>query len=110
MLVDPLCDDPLIITGSANFSDASTTKNDENMLVIRGDTRVADIYLTEFMRLFMHFYFRTIVNGIGPAESDPDAGFLKDDDSWLLPYYQNNTPKCKMQRTTLFCWKNSFLI
>jgi phosphatidylserine/phosphatidylglycerophosphate/cardiolipin synthase-like enzyme len=95
MLIDPLSDDPLIITGSANFSDASTTKNDENMLVIRSDTRVADIYLTEFMRLFMHFYFRTIVNGIGPAESDPDAGFLKDNDSWLLPYYQDNMPKCK---------------
>jgi len=28
------------------------TMNDENMLVLRGDTRVADIFLTEFMRLF----------------------------------------------------------
>ena len=64
-----------IITGSANFSNASTKNNDENMLVIRGDTRVADLYLTEFMRLFMHFYFRTIVNGIGPAESDPEQDF-----------------------------------
>jgi phosphatidylserine/phosphatidylglycerophosphate/cardiolipin synthase-like enzyme len=52
MLVDPLCDDPLIITGSANFSDASTTKNDENMLVIRGDTRVADIYLRVHATLY----------------------------------------------------------
>jgi phosphatidylserine/phosphatidylglycerophosphate/cardiolipin synthase-like enzyme len=95
MLIDPLSEDPFIITGSANFSDASTRNNDENMLVIRGDTRVADIYLTEFMRLFMHFYFRTIVNGIGPAESDPEAGFLKNDNSWLSPYYQKNNFKCK---------------
>jgi phosphatidylserine/phosphatidylglycerophosphate/cardiolipin synthase-like enzyme len=95
MLIDPLSDDPLVITGSANFSEASTTENDENMLVIRGDTRVADIYLTEFMRLFMHFYFRMIVNGIGPAESNPAAEYLKDDDSWILPYYDINTPKCK---------------
>ena len=95
MLIDPLSDDPLVITGSANFSEASTTENDENMLVIRGDTRVADIYLTEFIRLFMHFYFRTIVNGIGPAESNSAAGYLKDDDSWLLPYYEINNPKCK---------------
>ena len=28
------------------------------MLVIRGDTRVADIYLTEFMRLFNHYRLR----------------------------------------------------
>ena len=52
MLIDPLGDDPIVITGSANFSEASTTSNDENMLVIRGDTRIADIYLGEFMRLF----------------------------------------------------------
>ena len=58
MLVDPLSRDPLVITGSANFSPPSTTENDENMLVIRGSTRVADIYLTEFMRLFNHFEFR----------------------------------------------------
>ena len=28
------------------------TTNDVNMLVLQGDTRVADIFLTEFMRLF----------------------------------------------------------
>ena len=50
MLVDPLGNDPIVICGSANFSEASTIRNDENMLVIRGNTRVADIYLGEFMR------------------------------------------------------------
>lgn len=98
MLVDPLSDDPLIITGSANFSNASTKNNDENMLIIRGDTRVADMYLTEFMRIFMHFYFRTIVNGIGTADTDPEAGFLKEDDSWILPYFQDGTPKYKERK------------
>ena len=34
MLVDPLSDDPVVVAGSANFSDASTTKNDENMIVV----------------------------------------------------------------------------
>lgn len=58
MLIDPLSDDPIVIGGSANFSDASTIKNDENMLLVRGNTRVADIYLGEFMRLFSHFSFR----------------------------------------------------
>jgi hypothetical protein len=97
MLIDPLGEEPLVITGSANFSDASTTKNDENMLVISGDKNVADIYLTEFMRLFMHFYFRMIANRIGPASPafDPDAGYLKDDDSWISPYYETEHPKCK---------------
>lgn len=58
MLVDPLGEIPLVITGSANFSDASTKKNDENMLVITGNKRVADIYLGEYMRLWNHYAFR----------------------------------------------------
>lgn len=93
LLIDPLSDDPIVITGSANFSNASTKNNDENMLIIRGDTQVADIYLTEFMRLFMHFYYRTIVKGIGFTSTDPDKGFLKGDDSWSLPYYKQDTQK-----------------
>ena len=44
LMIDPLSNDPLIFTGSANFSDASLRYNDENMMLIRGDTRVADIY------------------------------------------------------------------
>lgn len=57
MLVDPLSDNPIVIAGSANFSDASTIQNDENMVIIRQNKRVADIYFGEFMRLFSHFSF-----------------------------------------------------
>ena len=58
MLIDPLTDDPIIINGSANFSDASTTKNDENMVIIRGNKTVADIYFGEYFRLYSHHAFR----------------------------------------------------
>lgn len=58
MLIDPLSNNPIVVAGSANFSDASTTKNDENMLLVKGNKRVADIYLGEFMRLFSHYSFR----------------------------------------------------
>ncbi|UGY14061.1 phospholipase D-like domain-containing protein [Bradyrhizobium septentrionale] len=58
MLVDPLSDDPIVVAGSANFSDASTTNNDENMIVVRGNRRIADIYFGEYMRLYSHHAFR----------------------------------------------------
>ncbi|WP_338832031.1 phospholipase D-like domain-containing protein [Bradyrhizobium sp. 27S5] len=58
MLVDPLSDDPIVVAGSANFSDASTTNNDENMIVVRGNKRIADIYFGEYMRLYSHHAFR----------------------------------------------------
>ncbi len=61
MLIDPLGNKPVTLTGSANFSEASVDDNDENMLLIRGDKRVADIYFGEFMRVFAHHRFRESV-------------------------------------------------
>jgi len=87
LLVDPLSDDPLVCTGSANFSHGSLVDNDENMLLIRGDTRVADIYLTEFDRIFRHFYFRDIANKSKDDKRAPAAKFLEEDDSWTKPYF-----------------------
>lgn len=58
MLVDPLGNEPIVVVGSANFSKASTDTNDENMLVIRGNKAIADIYFGEFMRLHTHYAFR----------------------------------------------------
>ncbi|MGD0012855.1 MAG: phospholipase D-like domain-containing protein [Bryobacteraceae bacterium] len=88
MLVDPLGADPIVVTGSANFSGPSQYANDENMLVIRGNTRVADIYFGEFMRVFDHLYSRYIVEKIKKTgTSDPDAGFLKEDAKDWVPQH-----------------------
>lgn len=68
LLADPLGDDPIVVAGSANFSNASTTDNDENMLIIRGNKRVADIYVGEYMRLFSHFSFRESLKWRKPTD------------------------------------------
>jgi hypothetical protein len=47
--------------GIGELQPPSNRINDENMLAIRGDTRFADIYFGEFMRLFGHHYARYIV-------------------------------------------------
>ena len=81
-----------VITGSANFSNASTEDNDENMLIIRGNKRVADIYLGEFMRLFNHFKGRNEMNALDDADFD-DASFLAENNSWTKPYYEEGSPE-----------------
>lgn len=92
MLVDPLSDDPIIVGGSANFSNPSTDTNDENMLIIKGDTRVADIYFGEYMRLFSHYSFREAVkrymenHNVNDAE-DWKPQFLDTTDSWMEDYF-----------------------
>ena len=99
LLADPMGDDPIVVTGSANFSDDSSKENDENMLLIRGDLRVADIYFTEFNRLFNHYYFRSVreatrrvtSDGAGEAaQTDLQTLFLAETDEWLAKYAANS--------------------
>jgi hypothetical protein len=96
MLVDPLGDEPLVITGSANFSGPSQDTNDENMMVINGDKRVADIYFGEFMRLFDHLYARYIAQKIKKEGSDTKgAGFLKEKSGDWAPAHFGEGPKSR---------------
>lgn len=88
LVQDPLGDDPIVVTGSANFSGASTTANDENMIVIRGDQRAADIYFTEFNRIFNHYYFRSVVQQLKDKKvKDNDKSYFLDaTDGWMDNY------------------------
>jgi phospholipase D-like protein len=90
MFVDAMTDNPLVISGSANFSDASTISNDENMVIIQGNKDVADIFLGEFMRLFNHFYFRQTVKKQQAKANGKIADksfYLAPDDSWTDRYF-----------------------
>lgn len=99
MLIDPLSQDPLVITGSANFSRPSQRINDENMLVIRSDTRVADIYFGEFMRIFDHHYARYLVRKItAQGAGDSNAGYLKTDDKWIASHFATDSYKAKRRK------------
>lgn len=95
MLVDPLGDNPIVVTGSANFSDNSTHTNDENMLVIRNDKRVADIYLGEFMRLYSHYAFRESLTF--KPNNDTKRSHLIPDSSWVNDYYGNTSRSMRRQ-------------
>ena len=69
-------------------------------MVIQGDKRVADIYLTEFYRLFDHFHARDKYNDFVSKNNSSSAKDGKDskgkdrawgevvtDESWLHPYF-----------------------
>lgn len=93
MLVDPLTDDPIVVAGSANFSDASTRRNDENMVIMRGNKRVADVYLGEFMRLYSHHAFRESLQW---RKADDPPKPLRTDDWWRDYFAQ--TPRATRRR------------
>ena len=65
-----------------------------NMIIIRGNRRVADIYFTEFNRLFNHYYFRAVAQSMGPASSE-SALFLAETPNDWLKKYEPGTLKAK---------------
>lgn len=95
---DPFGADPILVTGSANFSNNSTRVNDSNSLVIRGDTAVMDVYATEFMRMFEHYWFRYRLSqeeAEAKAQGKPVHQILalKEEASWADKYYQEGSPE-----------------
>jgi phosphatidylserine/phosphatidylglycerophosphate/cardiolipin synthase-like enzyme len=86
MLIDPLTSSPVVIAGSANFSKASCESNDENMLVVRNNNRITDIYLGEFMRLYNHHAFREFLerNDANTLNTNPSHLRL---DAWWREYF-----------------------
>ena len=99
ILVDPLSADPIVIIGSANFSKPSLLDNDENTLVIH-DHRTADIYMTEFVRLFNHYYARQLAELFFDENNPSSPTVLKTDDSWVKSFY--NPIGLKQKRKQLF--------
>jgi phosphatidylserine/phosphatidylglycerophosphate/cardiolipin synthase-like enzyme len=112
MLIDPLGEDPTVITGSANFSGASQGENDENMLIIRGDTHVADVYFGEFMRLFDHLYARYLAKKIREEQQNPKpkgagsrGGYLRPDSGWVAAHFGAG-PKSRRRQYFHGAWES----
>lgn len=107
MLVDALGPTPLLISGSANFSKASCDTNDENMLVVQGDRRVADIYFGEYLRLYNHYAFREAVKRYVATHgaADPDTWtpqYLVEDDRWMSDYFDPKDRSARYLRRAYF--------
>jgi phosphatidylserine/phosphatidylglycerophosphate/cardiolipin synthase-like enzyme len=98
LVVDPLTKSPLVCSGSANFSVPSLKDNDENMLLISGNTRVADIYMTEFDRLLRHFYFRDMAAELHGDGQEAKSKFLDETPGWVNEHFEPWRMKSKRRR------------
>jgi hypothetical protein len=61
----------------------------------QGSQRAADIYLGEFMRLWQHYRFRSIVNANaddngdnGKTKQECAPNYLCEDDSWVADFFK----------------------
>ena len=83
VVTDFTSDAPTIISGSHNLSVAASNGNDENYLIVRGDTDLADRYGLELLRFYEHYRFRYFAKKLALKQVQP----LKVDDSWTNDYY-----------------------
>ena len=83
VVTDFTSDSPTIISGSHNLSAAASNGNDENYLIIRGDTDLADRYGLELLRFYEHYRFRYFAKKLALKQVRP----LVADDSWTDDYY-----------------------
>lgn len=89
VIVDFTSESPTVISGSHNLSEAASENNDENFLIVRGNTDVADCYGCELMRLYDHYRSRWYLKR--GTRREPTA--LKEDDSWSEPYFVEGSLK-----------------
>jgi phosphatidylserine/phosphatidylglycerophosphate/cardiolipin synthase-like enzyme len=82
-------DAPVVISGSHNLSAAASNGNDENYLIIRGDTDLADRYGLEILRFYEHYRFRYFARLLELKQARP----LAIDGSWADAYYMEGNLK-----------------
>lgn len=104
LVVDPWSDSPSVLIGSANFSDESCTKNDENALLARGNKRLAAMVAVEFLRMFDHYKSRWFINQFYSDTVSEDR-YLADDGSWSDISFNPNSPSHKFRDREVFAGK-----
>jgi phosphatidylserine/phosphatidylglycerophosphate/cardiolipin synthase-like enzyme len=82
LVIDPLSDDPVVVTGSHNFSASASGKNDENLVIIRSQKKLAAAYATYVMSVYQHYRYRSYVREM-LAQGKTPWSYLDDDDQWL---------------------------
>ena len=82
MIVDPsdTCSDPIVLTGSHNWTSSANTKNDENTLIIHNDT-AANLYLQ---------YFKATFNSLGGTLAPQKGCRTSDSNTSVKTIYEND--------------------
>jgi phosphatidylserine/phosphatidylglycerophosphate/cardiolipin synthase-like enzyme len=83
VVIDPFADDCVVVTGSHNLGYQASYNNDENLVMIEGNKKLAMAYATHVLDVYDHFSWRwTVENG-----TSVDAHLKTKPDDWLGWYF-----------------------
>jgi PLD-like domain len=82
LVIDPLSSNPVVVTGSHNFSASASAKNDENLVIVRGNKKLAAAYAVDVMSVYEHYRYRSYIRET-LAQGKIPWSYLDDNDQWL---------------------------
>jgi hypothetical protein len=68
IVIDPFSDQCAVITGSHNFSVSASEKNDENLVIVRGNKKLAQAYALHINGVYDHYSWRAFLGSGGDAD------------------------------------------
>jgi phosphatidylserine/phosphatidylglycerophosphate/cardiolipin synthase-like enzyme len=80
-VIDPFGDDPIVVTGSHNLSGSASSKNDENLIIIRNSPGLARAYAVHCMTIYQHYRWPAYQDEVSKNKSSDD-GFLDKTPGW----------------------------
>jgi phosphatidylserine/phosphatidylglycerophosphate/cardiolipin synthase-like enzyme len=88
VVIDPMSDDCVVVTGSHNLGYRASYNNDENLLIVRGHRALAQAYAVHVMDIYDHYRFRYVIQQQG---TQAFSG-LDRDDAWQDKYFDPVDP------------------
>jgi len=89
IVIDPNGKNPILITGSHNFSAAASSKNDENLVIVRGNAELAKAYAVNVQAVFDHYNFRAIAASMREGGKDV-VDVMKDAKKWQAAWFRGD--------------------
>jgi phosphatidylserine/phosphatidylglycerophosphate/cardiolipin synthase-like enzyme len=90
VVIDPFRDQCCVITGSHNLGFKASYSNDENLLVLQGNRKVAEAYAAHVLDVVNHYNWRYKL--VRDAKAGKKSSFtdLADNDKWQDKYFKGS--------------------
>jgi phosphatidylserine/phosphatidylglycerophosphate/cardiolipin synthase-like enzyme len=101
IVIDPYGENPVVMTGSHNMGPKASGVNDENLLIIEGDSELSSQYAGHIMQVYSQYRWRQSVQ---TQHGQPAWKGLADDDGWQIDAPQSDASANKRRLRELDFW------
>jgi phosphatidylserine/phosphatidylglycerophosphate/cardiolipin synthase-like enzyme len=88
VIIDPFGEKPVVMTGSHNLGPKASAKNDDNLVIIEGNSALAQAFAVNIIAIFQEYRWRQYV--IQHSNDAKAWHGLQDDDQWQKGYLTND--------------------